>query len=61
MITRVNDNTSIADILTDVRNGNVQVGDKVFFAPEPKVEANAPALPAKAVKPAAEAAAPAAK
>lgn len=59
-ITRVNDNTSIADILTDVRNGNVQVGDKVFFAPEPKVEANAPVLPAKAVKPVADAA-PAAK
>ncbi len=56
-ITRVNDNTSIADVLPDIRNGNVQVGDKVFFAPEPKVEANAPVPPAKAVKPAADAAA----
>lgn len=60
-ITRVNDNTSIADILPDVRNGNVMVGDKVFFAPEPKTDPAA-ATPAKGAKPAAEATpAPAAK
>jgi len=63
-ITRVDDNTAIADILPDVRNGNVLVGDKVFFAPEPKVEAPAQAVPVKAVKPttpATDATAPAAK
>jgi uncharacterized coiled-coil DUF342 family protein len=43
-ITRVNDNTAVADILPDVRNGNVRVGDKVFFAPEPKIDI--PAAPA---------------
>ncbi|MFA6290320.1 MAG: hypothetical protein WC637_00990 [Victivallales bacterium] len=60
-ITRVNDDTAVADILPDVRNGNVQVGDKVFFAPEPKVDAaSTPALPGKAAKPAVDAAAPAA-
>lgn len=52
-ITRVNDNTSIADILPDVRNGNVMLGDKVFFAPEPKTDAPA-ATPAKAGAPAAK-------
>jgi hypothetical protein len=51
-ITMVNDNTAIADILPDVRNGNVLAGDKVFFAPEPK-DAQAPV---KAVKPTADAA-----
>ncbi len=59
-ITRVNDDTAVADILPDIRNGNVLVGDKVFFAPEPKVD-TAPALPVKAAKPAVDAAAPAAK
>jgi uncharacterized coiled-coil DUF342 family protein len=60
-ITRVNDNTAIADVLPDVRNGNVLVGDKVFFAPESKQETQA--ATAKAAKPAADAAgsAPAAK
>jgi hypothetical protein len=60
-ITRVNDNTAIADVLPDVRNGNVLVGDKVFFAPESKQET--PTAPVKAAKPAADAAgsAPAAK
>jgi len=42
-ITKVNDNCAIGDIIPDLRNGEVSVGDKVFFAPEPKAEANAPA------------------
>ncbi|MCX6985740.1 MAG: hypothetical protein NT118_13480 [Lentisphaerae bacterium] len=51
-ITRINDDTAVADILPDVRNGNVQVGDNVFFAPEPKSEATA--APVKAAAPAAK-------
>ena len=51
-ITRINDDTAVADILPDVRNGNVQVGDNVFFAPEPKAEATA--VPVKAAAPAAK-------
>ncbi|MFA6566800.1 MAG: hypothetical protein WCS96_01175 [Victivallales bacterium] len=61
-ITRVNDNTAVADILPDARNGNVLVGDKVFFAPEPKAEATqAPAKAGKLAGDAAVAPAPAAK
>ncbi|HCE43380.1 MAG TPA: hypothetical protein DET40_07515 [Lentisphaeria bacterium] len=37
-ITKVNDNCAIGDIIPDLRNGEVSVGDKVFFAPEPKQE-----------------------
>ncbi|GEM_PF-6222486 len=53
-VSRVNDNTAICDILPDLRNGTVSIGDKVFFAPEPPVVA---ADPAKGAKKAGDAAA----
>ncbi|HBC88952.1 MAG TPA: hypothetical protein DCZ94_18575 [Lentisphaeria bacterium] len=56
-VTKVNDNTAICDILPDLRNGTVSVGDKVFFAPMPPAapvaDAAAPGKAGKAAGPAA--------